>query len=488
MNKQMMKKLAVLIALCGCAGMANAGVITEWDMQASMTADQPSPTSIANPSYVFDQYNYVEPGYLVDPNTGAASEGGFMPSGWAKYAVGSINLVNGAMTWKERDTQGPGLSIVNDDDVTGANCIMSAGWNPDSTAVLDADGNDVTQMSDWWGIDKKQCSDPFQSSKRFKVVSRDLDAPLDLTFNVTDNDQEDNYRLLQKYGNQTGNRVTGYTQQLGFIVNGQFVEAQPGQGLAFTLKNGTKFSNDNPTLSTVAKQGELDSLLAHGLFGAPDKHHPTAGYFNPYVRASFALEGGETRIVTTGMAQVHRDLFGEWMPSSNLKGAYYFDMDGIVYTDNALVAHCEGAFDEALGQADPVGTNAGCDGEWVTYRESYVPVDNGDGTWTIPPSYGIDPANPALHRTVIPATVLAQWAADPRWIPADIDDFANVNINAYIAVGNVANWPTNDGNGNAKFTIRITPTFDETVAQTEPGTTSPADFLVSITAPTAVVQ
>ena len=45
----------------------------------------------------------------------------------------TIFFANGAMTWKERDTQGPGLSVVNHDDVTGEKCIMSAGWNPDST-------------------------------------------------------------------------------------------------------------------------------------------------------------------------------------------------------------------------------------------------------------------------------------------------------------------------------------------------------------------
>lgn len=463
-----------LIALFGTVGFSQAAVITSWDMA---NATLGAPTNVTDPGFVFDQYNYVEPGSLLDPNTGAVAEGGFMPSGYSKYAGGTTLLPNGAMTWKERDTQGPGLSIVTGDDVTGDNCIMSAGWNPDSTPS-------ATQMSDWWGVDLKQCSDPWQSSKRFKVVSYVLDAPVDLTFNVSANGQEDLYRILQKYGNQTGQRVSGYTQQLGFLINGVFTEAQPGQGLAFALKNGTKHSNDNPTASSMANQGELDSLLAHGLFGAPDKHHTSAGYFNPYVRANFALEAGETFIRTVGMHPVHQDLFGEWMPSNNLKGAIYFDMDGIVYTDNALMGHCDGAFNEEVAQ---VNAAEGCQGEWVTYRSSLVPVDNGDGTWTIAPSAGIDPLNPVLNRMVIPADVVASWDSNPLWIPGDIDDFANVNINTFISLGNADNWPTADGNGNASFTIRITPTFDAATASTEPGTAAPEDFIVFIEAPTAVV-
>lgn len=479
MKKQRKTKLALALAgLLFTASLSSAAVITEWDMAASGAA-RVAPTNEVIPAadYPFDPYNYVEPGSLTDPNTGATAAEGFMPSGWAKYVVGSWDLPNGAMTWKERDTQGPGLSIVTGDDVTGDNCIMSAGWNPDSTP-------DATQMSDWWGVDKKQCSDPWQSSKRFKIVSRVLDGPLDLTFNVTDNGQEDIYRVLQKYGNQTGQRVTGYTQQLGFMVNGEFVEAQPGQGLAYTLKNGTKFDNANPTPSSMANQGELDSLIAHGLFGAPDKHHTSAGYYNPYVRANFGLEAGETYINTTGMHPVHTSLVGEWIPSNDLPGAYYFDMDGIVYTDNALIATCEGSFDEEAGQADPVGTNAGCNGTWVTYRSSYIPVDNGDGTWTIAPSTGIDPLDISANRTEIPADVLAQWAASPLWIPAYIDDFANVNINSYISIGNVAAWPTADGEGNASFTIRVTPTFDQAVA--DANTVADDIYTLTTDAPTTV--
>lgn len=450
---------------------AEASQVTGWNMDSVEIGPA---TNITDPGFVFDQYNYIPEGSLVDPTTGAVATGGFMPSGYSKYNVGANFFTNGAMTWKERDTQGPGLSVVNNDDKTGENCIMSAGWNPDSTPT-------ATEMSDWWGVDLKQCSDPWQSSKRFKMVSYVIDGPVDLTFNVSDTGSEDIYRILQKYGNQTGERVTGYTTQLGFIdANGNFVEAQSGQGLAFGLRNGTKFSNSAPTPSSMANQGELDSLMAHGLFGAPDQHHTASGYFNPYTRATFGLLAGETHIETTGLSQVHRDLFGEWLPSNQMKGGYFFDMDGISYTDNSLMASCDGAFDEAAALAG--APNAGCDGTWVTYRESLDVVDNGDGTWTIPPSVGTDIRQPVP----VDAATLAAWAADPLWAPADIDDLGNVNINTYITVGSTSSWPTNDGNGNATFTLRMTPTFDAAVAQAEPGTADAQDFIVTVTAPTTV--
>ncbi|MEN8142868.1 MAG: choice-of-anchor F family protein [Thermodesulfobacteriota bacterium] len=464
--------LALALGIVSVAGLAQASMITEWDQSGVTPA---APTNITNPGLTFDAYNYVFPGSLIDPITFDVAADGFMPSGWVKYGVGSGTFTNGAMTWKERDTQGPGLSIVNNDDVTGDNCIMSAGWNPDSTP-------DATQASDWWGVDLKQCSDPWQSSKRFKMVSYVVDGPADLTFKLDGSGQTDLYRILMKYGNHTGSRLTGFTMKLGFKdANGNFSEAAPGDGLAFALKNGTNHSNDAPTPSSMANQGDLDALMAHGLFGAPDKHHTSAGYFNPYVRANFGLLAGETFINTTGLAQVHRDLFGEWLPGDQMKGAMYFDDDGIIYTDNILMANCPGNFDEEAGQTgvataecdQACADNLGCDAGWITYRESADVVDNGDGTYTIPPSVGTD------VRAPIPVTAeqLAAWKADPNWAPGDIDDLANVNINAYLNISSTA----------SSFTIRVTPTYDAAAAQAEPGTTSADQFVVSVDAPSTVI-
>ncbi|MCK9297051.1 MAG: hypothetical protein M0P70_18445, partial [Desulfobulbaceae bacterium] len=83
--KKTRKVISAAVALGALAtfSVAEAGMITEWDQ--SNIAPR-TPTNITNPGFVFDQYNYIEPGYLTDPNTGAVSAGGFMPSGWAKYS------------------------------------------------------------------------------------------------------------------------------------------------------------------------------------------------------------------------------------------------------------------------------------------------------------------------------------------------------------------------------------------------------------------
>lgn len=472
-----MKKIistAAALGMLTTVGIAHASTIDNWDMSLTTQAPSQQETAIATGiPFVFDQFNYVEPGSLIDPNTGAVATDGFMPSGWVKYSVGKTNIFtdstlssqNGAMTWKERDTQGPGLSIVTGDDITGENCIMSAGWMPESP----------------WGTDIKQCSDPWQSSKRFKMVSYVLDGPVDLTFAVSDNGQTDVYRILQKYGNHTGNRVTGFTMDLGFMVGGQFVKASPGDGIAWAARSGQTYSDLAPTHSDIMNQGELDALMAHGLFGAPDKHHLTPGYFNPYVRANFGMLAGETSIVTTGLAQVHRDLFGEWLPGDQMKGGMFFDADANPYTDNILMASCTGAFDEEAALAG--AANAGCEGEWVTYRESYTITQNADGTYNIPLPVGTDIRQPIP----VDAATIDAWMADPLWIPGDIDDLANVNINAFLSVGSAGSWPTNDGTGNASFTIRITPSFDPAIAQAEPGLDDPAAFVVSTNAPNTVI-
>lgn len=134
------RKVMVAVAALGlvsAVGVAKADVIERWDMSLTSPAQSQQEVAIETgiPYDGFDIFNWVEPGSLVDPNTGTVATDGFMPSGWVKYLVGTTNIFtdlsmtsqNGAMTWKERDTQGPGLSVVTGDDVTGQNCIMSAG-------------------------------------------------------------------------------------------------------------------------------------------------------------------------------------------------------------------------------------------------------------------------------------------------------------------------------------------------------------------------
>jgi hypothetical protein len=315
----------------------------------------------------------------------------------------------GGISWKEDDTVAPGLSIVNDDNVDGSNCIMCAGLNPYDQTI-------------------KQCSDPFQSSKRFKLFSTDNE-PLVLTFDVVDADTNI-YRVLQKYSNYSPTRWQGYTIELGFVDGqGQFVASTADDGLAFCTSKGVVYQTT--TAASTVRDRDLSAQFSQGLFGAPDKNHPEPGYFNPAQRASFEMQVSEDLIASDGISTVYSDLFGQWLNEEALPTGIFWDDDGDVTTDNVLMANCEGTYDTVTGS---------CNGRWVTYRDYAGVIDGEAGA-------------PVGVASEIPADVLADWAAQPDVYLVDvIDDLANLGLTYYIQLGDNSQWLTPQS-----FAIRFTP-------------------------------
>lgn len=315
----------------------------------------------------------------------------------------------GGVTWKERDTQAPGLSIVNNDDVNGSNCIMCAGYNPFDLSI-------------------KQCSDPFQSSKRFKLFSTD-NQPLYLEFNVVASANE-TYRVLQKYSNYSPTRWQDYTVELGFLdANGNFIPSQADDGLGFCNSKGQIYTS--PVLGSSVRDRDLSALFSQGLFGAPDKNHPEAGYFNPTTRASFEMTVSEDAIVSSGISASYGDIFGQWLNEEDLPTGIFWDDDADPDTDNVLMANCEGQYD---------AVNGICNGTWVTYR-SYPGVVNGQA------GVGVGEATP------VPQAILDEWAAQSDLYLLDfIDDLANLGLTYHIQLGDNSQWPTPDS-----FVIRFNP-------------------------------
>lgn len=405
----MLKKLGILASILASAGVAEAATVTQWDTSTVQI--------YAGPIELHSSYiNTI-------------------------YSDATFTNAIGGITWKEDDTQGPGLSVVTGDDLDGSNCIMSAGYNP-------YDGT------------KKQCSDPFQSSKRFKSLMYKNGEPTVLKFDVVDDGSVKTYRMLQKISNWTGGLVKDFTLEIGFMdANGNFIKSVPADGLGISSQEGVVYTRATGSSTTLQK--DLDALFAHGLFGAPDKHHDSAGYFNPYVRADFALVAEEDRIVSAGISPSHLDMFGLWMTSPIKVYGMYWDADHLWYTDNILMANCKGTFNE---------TTRVCEGIWETYRSqegTYTELETG---LQLPyPSDGI-PKN-------VSSTLLSAWAADPWVEPAPIDDFANVNLNYFITLGSTAKWPT-----PGSFAVRFIPN-----AGTIPPAVAVSPLTVtSITAPTAI--
>lgn len=366
------------------AGAAHAATVTDWDTTNVVMYDGP-----------LEMYNsYINTIFSDATHT---------------YAIGG-------MTWKERDTQSPGLSIVNGDDMDGTNCIMSAGYNPHDGTI-------------------KQCSDPFQSSKRFKsLMYRDGEAMV-LNFIVEDDGSVKTYRMLQKLSNWTGGVVTDFTVEIGFTLSdGTFVNSTAGDGLGISDQYGNVWTE--PIAKDQTLQKNLAALFAHGLFGAPDKHHTEPGYFNPYVRGEFDLVAEEDRIVSNGISDAHYGLFGNWNTAPITITGMYWDDDQLYYTDNILMANCNGTFVETTGV---------CNGVWETYREqegTHIDLDTGEEV----------PYTPVGVPQPVSAEMLAQWAADPWVAPGPIDDFANINLNYHITIGDTSAWPTSNS-----FSVRFTP-------------------------------
>jgi hypothetical protein len=377
MKRSFTRKLVALLGLSlFAATTAQAGVITGWDMR--------NVTVTPGPYTLYETYN----SYL--------------------FTDATKKVTNGAVVWKETDNQAPGMKVVNGDDVTGVNCIMSTGFNPE-------DGSD------------KMCSDPYQYSKRWKL-KHVAHAPLDVYFSAASGTTRF-YGSLQKLTNATVTRLQGFKIELGFMVNGQFVASKAGDGLGFSDNRGRVFSktvNYDPTKAHI-----LSALFPHEMAGAPDANSDEPGYFFPTERMYFNLTANEDTIVSTGISANHLALLGQWLNADAVPTGIRFDDDWDVNTDNILVANCEGEFDDAAQQ---------CLGTWVTYRSCI-----GLGADGMPcDSDGI--------RKVIPQSTIDAWMAHPQYLIDAIDDLGNLSLNYFITVGDNTKWPT-----PTQFVARFTP-------------------------------
>lgn len=356
-----LKKIATMIAgLTFCAGMANAGVITGWDE-----------TTYAVPPGPYEMYEVY---------------------GTTIYNADGVS--NGVMIWKERDVQNPGLKAVNGDDVTGENCLMVTGYNPDD-------------LSD------KMCSDPLQYSKRWKVKHYVNDV-VDVKLKVIPG-AKTVYRSFQKITDGTNVKWNGFTAQLGAIVDGQFVASTSGDGLGFVDRKGNFITS---TSSAVQPDLILSANFAQGLAGPADKYHPETGYFDPEVRFNFELNATEDTLSTGAQSTNYVDLFGPWNNTDGVPYGYFYDDDMDPNTDNLLMANCEGPYTVLNEETGEIR----CDGQWVTYRSQ----EGLDANGAPYPSDGV--AKP------ISAEMLAAWQADQWYNTGSIDDLSNLGLNYSLAV------------------------------------------------------
>lgn len=380
------KKLSALLGVSFfvAAASANAGTITGWDM---------SNVTVAPPPYT-DFVKYSSTLYTSTAKTTS----------------------NGAITWEQSDVHAPGMKIVNKDDVNGLKCIMTTGINP-------------------YDFSDKMCSDPLQSSKRWKVKGTN-GQPVDIYFTTAVDTNLSIYNSMQKLTDGDIRKWKGFRAELGFMVNGVFTKSTSLDGLGFSDKKGKYFTT---TSSATQSTETLSAVFAQGLAGPADANHPSTGYFDPKYRFSYMLNATEDTLDTGLITSNYYALFGDWNNLSGVPYGYYYDDDNNINTDNTLMANCDGTF----VVTDPVQGIGYCNGTWVTYRSQAGLDANGIAY----PSDGI--------KKPVPADILATWQSNYLYMPAPIEDLANLGVNYYITVNKTnSKWKT-----PTQFVLRFYPKY-----------------------------
>lgn len=223
---------------------------------------------------------------------------------------------HGLITFDGEESFEPGFEVVTDaapgdppSDSDVFNCLMAL-------AVVDCNGG-------------------FQEGKRFKL-NRTGFGPIDIALDhdpggmFTSPGNDGTYRAFMKYANWTGIRLDSFELTLGSDVGDAYVMSPSLDNLLFVDFGATPTNN------------ELSALFPNGLFGTG----ALPGYFSTQ-RAGFDLvRVEEDRIASDGMFGPYGDLFGPWMPLSDVPEGYFYDDDGDPLTDNILMAH----FDPDSGQ------------------------------------------------------------------------------------------------------------------------------------------
>lgn len=262
--------------------------------------------------------------------SGPDSDGNFFNHVYNQQTTDGVGAnTSGYIKYTPPEGADPGLKVVNNAD-------------PDPDSVLPGSPVDNCIMA----AGNASCNSDFQSGKRFKLDRTGFD-PIDLVFNLDGTlpiDGNDGlYKVFQKYGNDSGAALKGYTVGLGFGISDEFIASSGSDGLSFV------------DFGVNPRNNEFSSVFAQGLFGTDEERGRPVGYFSAE-RSGFDLSlVNEDLFETTGLfggENGYEALFGDWMSYDKVPEGYFYDDDGDPLTDALLMAH----YDEESG-------------EWIANRE-----------------------------------------------------------------------------------------------------------------------
>lgn len=382
-----------------------------------------------------------------------------------KDSIGAVMAKISGKVWPVGEPGG--IKAVNGDKAVTKgkppNCLIN-------TAFLDATASTsgLSSYLDTAHPEPVICSSEFQTHKRFKIamqpatvegVTSGEGKPIDLVFDVTEGGGLQPYQVFSKINNYTGKRLQGYKIVVGQGVGTSFQSASAlgiADRLHISLGKGEGAAGNGTLDGSDLFDGDGLATFSHGLFGAPDQHFTTNGFFdsrtagfdvtqtcsvlqcvtrpNPANTATstFAeLLDSDTISSTTALpsnysgpaaAPLTAPLFGEWLPMVWQPKGIFWDFDSDPTTDADLVAWWDGS----------------------AWRKNF--------------DSGFAAVSDAEFRT---------WAADPLYAIDDIEDVLNLGINYIVKVGDDLD---KDGdpltNPTSQITLRIVPVV--AVDQTQP--------------------
>jgi hypothetical protein len=395
--------------------------------------------------------------------------------------LGAISY--GEIRWDNLKAEAPGIIVYNNTPVHEpgqiiADCVMAP--------RIDAD---------------RQCNDASQTDARYKMSATAV-GPIDMVFRVklldanavildadgfliaADQDVSRNlYRMIGMLSNDTGQRLGGFTVQVGFGLGADFYKSRAGDGLKLGLHREGATDADN------LKDDEIAEFPDDLFYGPADAGHDW-GFFSSS-RAGFAVDTAalaseEDFFGSIGISSNYSGLFGKWLPLTLVPQGLFYDPDGDPVTDAAVTAWYDGTrwiryvVDEITGVRTETYPDAVQIAEWEATPPS---VYADDGVWTEGDSltaggilYAIWDAAAGVYvladgiTRVTNDEMTARIAAAPDelerrpgYFMGPIEDLANLNLNYFIEVANPSAWPTY-ANGEATFTLRITPLNESVTA------------------------
>ncbi len=428
-----------------------AGAITAGLLTASAMAQDPEPTTYVDvPAPYLSLWNNINV-LTVEPES-PDGRTYIYPNEAAKQAdtegdgSGSVAFIH----WQLDDGsgRGPGMKAVTDDfGFPTHNCIMASG----------------ERESDQFPgiIVPKTCSDEQGSSKRVFLEVHQTDTPIDLVFGtgsktirykgVKDPEEDGGdaladfrdtygigriYRVIQKFINDTDERLVGIRIQVGTGVGNDFTPLNYDDGIAFELRNFVdreffvgntgagdrrvwneeRFAHFSPKMFDDGSRARFDP----GFFD-----HNSAGLFPPQDVASDGPNGDKTLYIYSGQEVAGTGRIGAITPNyfnipdnqgagAGIPGNVF----GYMLPDSLVPTVIE-RYDEGDSEAEGDGIEAWWDGaEW---------------------RYGLD-----LDFAPVPMDQLQQWAAmllglelpdveDPtRFGANESDDVSGLNMDTYI--------------------------------------------------------